>query len=194
MHFNSCCFSSKVTVASKGLWTLSLSLLWILSRFRVRWGLFSQMIFISYSPLESVSCSGVSNSCDLTDCSLPGSSVRWILQARILEWVYHFLLQGIFPTQGSNPGLLPCRQILYHLSYHRNPLLPFCMPVFFSRNWCWASMVEFPHPNFWGLKGTIGDQPLSWKNNLPLWSFWTLGVICVLCKKIVFISSFVLIK
>ena len=27
------------------------------------------------------------------------------------------LLQGIFPTQGSNPGLLPCRQILYQLSY-----------------------------------------------------------------------------
>ena len=27
------------------------------------------------------------------------------------------LLQGIFPTQGSNPGLLCCRWILYHLSY-----------------------------------------------------------------------------
>ena len=25
------------------------------------------------------------------------------------------LLQGIFPTQGSNPGLLHCRRILYHL-------------------------------------------------------------------------------
>ena len=29
----------------------------------------------------------------------------------------HFLLQGIFLTQGSNLGLLHCRQILYHLSY-----------------------------------------------------------------------------
>ena len=29
----------------------------------------------------------------------------------------HFLLQGIFPTQGSNLGLPHCRQILYHLSY-----------------------------------------------------------------------------
>ena len=29
----------------------------------------------------------------------------------------HFLLQGIFLTQGSNPGLLHCRKILYHLSY-----------------------------------------------------------------------------
>ena len=29
----------------------------------------------------------------------------------------HFLLQGILPTQGSNPGLLHCRQTLYHLSH-----------------------------------------------------------------------------
>ena len=33
------------------------------------------------------------------------------------------LLQGIFPTQGSNPGLLHCRQILYQLSYQGSPLL-----------------------------------------------------------------------
>ena len=29
----------------------------------------------------------------------------------------HSLLQGIFPSQGLNPGLLLCRQILYHLSH-----------------------------------------------------------------------------
>ena len=29
----------------------------------------------------------------------------------------HALLQGIFPTQGLNPGVSPCKQILYHLSY-----------------------------------------------------------------------------
>ena len=32
----------------------------------------------------------------------------------------HSLLQGIFPTQGSNPGLLPHRQILCCLSYSGN--------------------------------------------------------------------------
>ena len=32
----------------------------------------------------------------------------------------HFLLPGNFPTQGSNPGLLHCRQILYHLSYRED--------------------------------------------------------------------------
>ena len=40
------------------------------------------------------------------DCILPGSSVHGILQARILEWGCHFLLQGIFWTQGSNLSLL----------------------------------------------------------------------------------------
>ena len=27
----------------------------------------------------------------------------------------YFLLRGIFPTQGLNPGLLQCKQILYRL-------------------------------------------------------------------------------
>ena len=32
------------------------------------------------------------------------------------------LLQGIFPTQGSNPGLLHCRRILYQLSHRETHL------------------------------------------------------------------------
>ena len=35
----------------------------------------------------------------------------------------HFLLQGIFPTQGSNPGLLHCRQMLYPLSHQGSPII-----------------------------------------------------------------------
>ena len=54
--------------------------------------------------------------CDPMDCSLPGSSVLEILQARILEWV-----AVAFPTQGLNPGLPHCRQILYHLSQEGGP-------------------------------------------------------------------------
>ena len=61
--------------------------------------------------------------CDPMDCSLPGFSLHGILQARVLEWVAisfsrgssrprDFLLQGIFPTQGSNPGLPHSRQTL----------------------------------------------------------------------------------
>ena len=43
--------------------------------------------------------------CDPMDHSLPGSCVDGILQA-ILEVCCHALLQGIFPTEGSNPHLL----------------------------------------------------------------------------------------
>ena len=34
----------------------------------------------------------------------------------------HFLLQGIFPTQGSNPGLPHCRQTLYPLRHQGGPM------------------------------------------------------------------------
>ena len=34
------------------------------------------------------------------------------------------LLQKIFPTQGSNPGFLHCRQILYQLKYKGSPGIP----------------------------------------------------------------------
>ena len=53
------------------------------------------------------------------DCSLPVSSAHEILQARILEWVAipQTLLQTIFPTQGSNPCVLLCGPIHYHLSH-----------------------------------------------------------------------------
>ena len=33
----------------------------------------------------------------------------------------HSLLQGIFPTEGSNPGLLHCRQIFNQLSHKQSP-------------------------------------------------------------------------
>ena len=37
--------------------------------------------------------------CNPMDCNPPGSCVHGTFQARILEWVGHFLLQGIFPPR-----------------------------------------------------------------------------------------------
>ena len=45
----------------------------------------------------------------------------------------HTLLQGIFPTQGSNSGLLHCRQMLYHLSHQGNPWILEWVAYPFSR-------------------------------------------------------------
>ena len=39
-------------------------------------------------------------------CNLPGSSVHGILQAKYTGTGHHALIQGIFPTQGSNSRLL----------------------------------------------------------------------------------------
>ena len=60
--------------------------------------------------------------CNPMDCSLPDSSVHGISPGKNAGVGFHFLLQGILPTQGSNPGLLHCRQILYHLGHQGSQL------------------------------------------------------------------------
>ena len=54
---------------------------------------------------------------DPMDCSLPGSSVHGNSPGKNTRVGFHALLQGIFPTQGSNPGLSHYRWILYCLSH-----------------------------------------------------------------------------
>ena len=44
--------------------------------------------------------------CDPMDCSLPGSSCPWNFPGKNTGVGCHFLLQGIFLTQGSSPHLL----------------------------------------------------------------------------------------
>ena len=59
--------------------------------------------------------------CDRMDCGQPGSSVHGDYPDKNTAVHSHSLLQGIFPTQGLNPGLLHYRQILYHLSHQGRP-------------------------------------------------------------------------
>ena len=59
--------------------------------------------------------------CDPMDCCPPGSSVHGDSLGKNTGAGCHALLQRIFPTQGSNPGLLYCRWILYQLSCQRSP-------------------------------------------------------------------------
>ena len=56
-----------------------------------------------YECVQAQSCLTLCNS---MDCSPPGSSVHGIFQAKNTGAGCHFLLQGIFPTQGSNSHLL----------------------------------------------------------------------------------------
>ena len=77
----------------------------------------TELIFSSESEVKSEVTQSCLTLCDPMDFSLPGSSVHGIFQTRVLEWVAISFSRGIFPTQGVNPGLLHCRQILYQVSH-----------------------------------------------------------------------------
>ena len=62
----------------------------------------------------------VARSCP-TLCDPKDYTVHGILQARILEWVALPFSRGSSQHQGSNPGLLHYRQILYQLSHQGSP-------------------------------------------------------------------------
>ena len=88
--------------------------------------------------------------CDPLNCSPPGSSVCGIFQARILERVAIFLLQGIFPTQGSNPlvlYLLYYTRILEPLSQPGSPSLQILEKL--TLDHCCQSHCFLEEENFW---------------------------------------------
>ena len=64
---------------------------------------------------------------------LQGSSVHWDSPGRNTGVGCHAFLQGIFPTQELNPGLLHCRQILYCLSHQGSPRILHWVDYTFSQ-------------------------------------------------------------
>ena len=68
------------------------------------------------------------------------------------------LLQGIFPTQGLNPGLQLCRQILFQLSYKGSPRILEWVVYLFSRvsswprNWTGVSCMAGGFFTNWTMK------------------------------------------
>ena len=95
--------------------------------------------------------------CDPMDCTLPDSSVHGASPGKNNGVGCHALLQEIFATQGSNPGLVHCRQILYHLSHQGSPTTlewvayPFTRGSSWSRNrtsvFCIAGGFFTPEPS-----------------------------------------------
>ena len=74
--------------------------------------------------------------CDPVDHSPPGSSVHRTSQARTLEWVCHFLLQGIFPIQGSKLHLQHWQGLLYHWATRETLLFTYL--ILNGKYWKWA--------------------------------------------------------
>ena len=79
-----------------------------------------RMVSSAYLCLVAQSCLTI---CNPMDCSPPGSSVHGDSPGKNTGVGCHALLQGIFPTQGMNPGLPLCVQILCHLSHQGSPCI-----------------------------------------------------------------------
>ena len=81
--------------------------------------------------------------CDPMDCTLPGSSVHGILQARILEWVLMPSSNGSSqPGNQTRVSYVSCtgRRVLYHLHPLQSPLelilvICFNIPIY-SKYYC----------------------------------------------------------
>ena len=74
----------------------------------------------SYITLMCLVAQSCPTLCTPMICSLPGSSVHGDSPGKNTGVGCHFLLQGIFPTQGSSLGLPHCRRILYCLSHQES--------------------------------------------------------------------------
>ena len=75
--------------------------------------------------------------CNPTDYSLPVSSFHGDSSGKNTGVGCRALLQGIFPIQGSNPGLPHCRQIPYPLSHQGSPRILDWVAYPFSRGSSW---------------------------------------------------------
>ena len=84
----------------------------------------------------------------------------------------HSLPQGIFPNQGSNPGLPHCRQILYHLSHRESQnscnFLGFF--IIFCYDICFCSQLPLCF-----LK-EMGERRLRWESERLCWTRWEGGL------------------
>ena len=84
--------------------------------------------------------------CNLMDCSPPGSSVHGDSPGKNTGVGCNALLQGIFPTQGLNPGLPHCRWIRYQLSYQGSPINMLILPKYIIYASVQFSSVQFNRP------------------------------------------------
>ena len=111
----------------------------------------------------------VSQSCP-TLCDPMDYTVHEILQARILESVAFPFSRGIFPTQGSNPGLPHCRWVLYQLSHKGSPVLVDVSPNALS---LFQNPVQESH--------ILCSCCVSWISKLQI--FWGILVVSILSKE-----------
>ena len=98
--------------------------------------------------------------------SLQGSFVHGDSPGKNTGVGCHALLQGIFPTQRTNPGLPPCMWILYHLSHQESPGIlewvayPFSSGSSPPRNRTWVSCIMGEFFTIWATREVLVGPPL----------------------------------
>ena len=111
-----------------------------------------------------LSCSVMSSSLWPMDCSLPSNSVHGDSPGKNTGVGCQARLQGIFPTEGLNPGLPYCRQIVYCLSHQRSPRIlewvayPFSRGSSWTRNWTRVSCIAGGFFTIWAAR----EAPISY--------------------------------
>ena len=121
-----------------------------ISAFSVSLGIPKESLFLSFITRFSLLSKGESGSCSVISNSLQtqGRYSPWNSPGQNTGVGSLSLLQGIFPTQGSNPGLPHCRQIIYQLSHKGRPRILESISYLFSsgsswpRNWTRVSCIE----------------------------------------------------
>ena len=138
--------------------------------------------------------------CDPVECSLPGSSLCPRNSPGKRTGVgCHFLLQGIFSTQGSNPALPHCWWTLYRLSHQRIVLYTWGCQRSSGHLWQanskerkffkWPHFTQFSH--LWShgvLKSGCGPEWMTQGNTLllvlPTWFSWTSHRLASSCPQV----------
>ena len=134
-----------------------------------KWRLIWLKTLVKVKESESEVAQSCPTLCNPMDGSLPGSAIHGIFPGKNTGFGCHFLLQGIFPNQGSNPGLLHCRQMLYRLSPQgsprvfikragaksKNTLASWCEKLtHWKRPWCWERLKS--------REGATKDEMVGW--------------------------------
>ena len=102
------------------------------------------------------------------------------------------LLQGIFPTQGSNPGLPHCRRVLYQLSHKGSPRIlewvayPFSSRSSQPRNQTGVSCIAGGFFTNWAMR----EAPCTPALPLPFPSPWLLPLVLYICESGFFFVTF----
>ena len=128
--------------------------------------------------LVALSCPTLCDSMELTKLLCP-----WDSPGKNTGVGCYSILQGICPTQGSNPGLLHCRQILCHLSYRGGPKIhyfkvSFALTYFHvSRDnidkeildlYCFLVLLSIKQPLKW--------SEVKWSHSVMSYSLWPRGL------------------